>query len=100
MSKLSLGHRIGRTVGFGPPGGTDGIILGCPKYPWDKGWEGRWDLDHLMGQMRILGCPNYPWDTGWEGQWDLDHLVGQMGQSWDVPSIHGTQDGKDSRMGL
>ncbi len=69
MSQLSLGHRMGRTVGYGPPSGTNGIIL---------------------------GCPNCPWDTGWEGQWDLDHPVRQMGLSWDVPIVLGTQDGKNS----
>ena len=50
MSQLSqLGQRMGRTVGFGPPSGTNGIILGCPNCPWDTGWEGQWDLGHPVG---------------------------------------------------
>ncbi len=73
MSQLSLGHRMGRTVGFRLPSGMNGIILGCTNCP---------------------NCAN--WDTGWEGQWDLDDPVGQMGLSWDVPIVLGTQDGKDS----
>ena len=55
MSQLSLGHRMGRTVGFGPPSGMNGIILGCPNCPWDTGWEGQWDLGHPVGWIiRIL----------------------------------------------
>ena len=60
---------MGRTMGFGPPSGTSGIVS---------------------------RCPNCPWDTGWEGQWELGHPVGRVGFSWDVPIVLGTQDGKDS----
>ena len=75
-----LGHRMGRTVGFGPPSGMDGIILGCPNCPWDTGWEGQWDLGHPVGWMRLS------WDVPIvlgirEGQWDLGHPVGQVGLS-------------------
>lgn len=62
----------------------------CPDCPYDSRLVSPNQTDGI-----ILGCPYAPWDTGWEGWWDLDHLMGQMGQSWDVLTIHGTKDGKD-----
>lgn len=85
-----------RTVGLGNLMGQMGQSWGVPTIHgtqngkdsgiWATHWE-RWD-NPRMSQLSV----GHRMGRRVEEEWDLGHPLGEMGQSWDVPTVSGTQD--------